>query len=361
MTEGDDLITGTDNADTLKGAGGNDTIKGAGGNDLLDGGSGDDVILGQDGIDTLLGGDGDDTLNLGPVETAFGNGAQVASANGGNGVDTLTLPISRAALEDTTDVVNPIFQYTIGDVNNQGATIADIEILQFTEGFAIENIEIRLGTAGADVLQAVLNLDSKIIAGRGNDTIKGAAQDDEILAVTSAGSDGDKTVFSYDGRDSVSTGDGADNVLLGAGNDSAFTGENNDTIFGEAGNDFIFADDGNDSLIGGSGGDQLLGSNGQDTLIGGTGVDTLAGGSGADLFIYAAGDGNDRINDFTAGAGAGDVIDLSGMGANFNTFQEVLAATSDSGSDAIISFGGGDTLRLVGVSRDDLVADDFAF
>ena len=42
----------------------------------------------------------------------------------------------------------------------------------------------------------------------------------------------------------------------------------------------------------------INGKAGHDTLYGGWGDDRLYGGAGADTFVYANGDGNDRIGDY---------------------------------------------------------------
>jgi large repetitive protein len=75
-------------------------------------------------------------------------------------------------------------------------------------------------------------------------------------------------------------------------------------------NNTIVGGDGLDTLLAGAGNDRLFGGDGADTLVGGLGNDVLYGGGGADLFVYDAGDGNDRILDFDAG----DQVDLTGVG-----------------------------------------------
>jgi Ca2+-binding RTX toxin-like protein len=47
--------------------------------------------------------------------------------------------------------------------------------------------------------------------------------------------------------------------------------------------------------------DRVDGGSGDDILVGGQGDDTLTGGMGEDIFIFATGDGDDRITDFTIG------------------------------------------------------------
>lgn len=118
---------------------------------------------------------------------------------------------------------------------------------------------------------------------------------------------------------------------------------------------------GDDYLSGLSSGDSLDGGSGDDTLIGGKNNDTLTGGAGNDKFIYTTGSDADRITDFAAGAGIGDVISLVDMGPSFDTFSEVMAAASQSGSNVVITFGTGSTITLLGVTLSSLNADDFLF
>ena len=74
------------------------------------------------------------------------------------------------------------------------------------------------------------------------------------------------------------------------------------------------------------------------------------------------GDDDDIFGDFTAGSGSEDVIELSGFGAAFDEFSEVLAAASNDGSgNTVIDFGGGDSITLLGVSVGELNASDFSF
>ena len=86
----------------------------------------------------------------------------------------------------------------------------------------------------------------------------------------------------------------------------------------------------------------------------------LAGGPGDDTFIFRDGDGNDTIDDFTAGPGTDDRIDLSALSAAAS-FADVQARALQDGPDALIDFGGGDSIRLVGINVGSLDQDDFVF
>ena len=110
---------------------------------------------------------------------------------------------------------------------------------------------------------------------------------------------------------------------------------------------------GDDILIGGAGDDILLGGTGDDTLIGGFGADTLDGGAGDDTFVIDEFD--TVIDDFAAGAGGGDRIDLSGLGVDF---EWLMAHASDVDGSAVLNLGD-HQLTLNGVSTSMLHHDDF--
>lgn len=88
----------------------------------------------------------------------------------------------------------------------------------------------------------------------------------------------------------------------------------------------------NDTLIGrfeanriegGAGNDTLFGLEGNDTLVGGRGNDNLTGGADADLFVFAANDGTDRINDFELGLDAIQIAGVTGLAQI--TFTNILS------------------------------------
>jgi len=82
-------------------------------------------------------------------------------------------------------------------------------------------------------------------------------------------------------------------------------------IIGMGSGDIIRGYGGNDILEGRGGIDSLYGGAGTDRIIGGIGNDTLSGGTGNDTFVFAAGDGQDRITDFASG----DIVQITGYSA----------------------------------------------
>ena len=83
--------------------------------------------------------------------------------------------------------------------------------------------------------------------------------------------------------------------------------------------------------------DLLIDGDGDDTLIGGKGKDTLTGGNGKDFFIYANGDGNDIITDYTSGE---DVISITGAAIS-------KVATVKNTDNLLLTVGKG-TISLLG-------------
>ncbi|MEX0951403.1 MAG: putative Ig domain-containing protein [Gammaproteobacteria bacterium] len=88
-SEGDDMLSGSNQHDTLIGFGGNDTINGGNGNDRLAGGTGDDALEGGNGRDILYGGTGNDHLSGSNSNDELFGGAGNDLLYGGNGNDLL--------------------------------------------------------------------------------------------------------------------------------------------------------------------------------------------------------------------------------------------------------------------------------
>ncbi|MCP3733423.1 Ig-like domain-containing protein [Sphingomonas sp. RP10(2022)] len=113
------------------------------------------------------------------------------------------------------------------------------------------------------------------------------------------------------------------------------------------------------NLTAASTGSTLVGGSLGDILHSGVGNDTLTGGAGNDHFLFTKGAGHDVITDFQGGAGAGDVIELKGMG--FGSFADVQASAFQAADGVHIDLHNGDSLVLSGVALTTLAADDFLF
>lgn len=122
-------------------------------------------------------------------------------------------------------------------------------------------------------------------------------------------------------------------------------------IYGLRHDNVILGSKGTDEINGLIGNDVMKGRGGDDFLGGGAGKDVLYGGSGEDQFDFEKGNGKDRIMDFDADGSDGkqDLIDT----------DLVYLSIKDVKGNAVINFGDGDTITLVGVKASEIDASDF--
>lgn len=224
--------------------GGRNLVQAGEGNDSATGQAGDDALIGDAGNDVLVGGGGNDIL--------IGSSMSTTPANG---------------LSDTT-MIDGDDTLAGGDGNDS-----------------------LYGGQGADSLAGDAG-DDRLEGGTEDDTLRGGDGIDKLF-----GDDGNDQLFGEAGNDSLRGGIGADLLDGGDGNDELYGDFGNDTLTGSIGNDTLYGIEGSDSLDGGAGDDLMKGGIQDDSLKGGIGNDTLEGGVGNDRFIYARGDGSDRVVD----------------------------------------------------------------
>lgn len=315
-------IDGTGNSD-------NNTIIGNSGNNTLTGGAGNDRLEGRAGTDTLIGGTGDDTYVL------------------TDALDSIT-----ENADEGTDTVESHKTYTLG---------SNLENLSLIGSGHIN----ATGNSGDNMINGGSGR-NRIDGGAGADTMAGGAGDDTFVVdnvsdtVTENSSEGTDTVES---SVSFTLSSNVENIRLTGSSDLNGTGNASDnfirgndgvnTLIGYAGDDTLFGFGGNDTLSGGAGADSLYGDAGSDNINGGSGNDALRGGAGRDTFVFTSGFGDDTIHDFTVGF---DSIDLSTLSAG--TFTDVLSNTADVSGDAVITLSG-NTITLTGVTKSQLLSDDF--
>lgn len=187
--------------------------------------------------------------------------------------------------------------------------------------------------------------------GAGDDCLLGDAGDDRLR-----GDGGNDMLLGGAGRDALIGGVGRDMLNGGGADDVLFGGAGNDRLVGQAGNDRLAGGGGRDWLAGGAGNDRLIAGGGNDTLSGGTGNDVLVGGGGADCFVFAEGDGEDRIVGYQQGQDR-LMIDGTLTGRDALRFADNHIRQTDAG--VVISFGDGDRIVLIGDDLDPLsVASD---
>ncbi len=304
-------------------------------NDFLQGNSLDNNLQGGSGNDTLIGGFGNDVLI---------GGAGADSINGGDGFD----------IASYENAAGPVRVALWNPASNSGEAAGDIINFQ---------VEVIAGSAFADNLQGNTS-DNNLRGGAGNDLVLGGFGDDTLIGGAGADDFG-----GGEGFDVVSYATSTAPIRIALWSPAFHTGDaagdniraDIEAVDGSLLNDTLEGSASANNLRGGGGADFVAGGGGDDTLWGQAGNDTLIGGAGNDLFIFDASGGADRIGDYTGGPGASDTINLTGFGAAFDTFVEVIAASIQAGVDTVIDFGAGNVLTLANVDMATLDFDDFTF
>ncbi|WP_322867140.1 Hint domain-containing protein [Aquicoccus sp. G2-2] len=245
--------------------------------------------------------------------------------------------------------------------------------------------------------------DDVIDAGSGNDTIDGGAGDDEVFLDAALQNDsiiggeadedggGDRINLSsiandvtvdFTGAEAGTISDGSavttfseiEQIQMGTGDDSVSGSAGAENILGNSGGDTVEGNGGDDTIDGGDDADLISGGAGNDSLMGGAGADTLSGGAGddqidlgladgdADLLQMGDGGGSDVVSAFEAPTDNGDgtfsgqdmldVSDLHDAGGDPVSVEDVAVSDTvgDGTGNAILSFPGGETITLLGVT-----------
>ena len=370
---GDDVITGTSVAgvsDVLRGGDGNDTFFGLAGDDFIVPGAGDDLrVVGGAGSDTFFP-QTDGGNDIFP-EFSLQDRLDGTLLDGLTAINASRLANGRTLLE--FEGANTTVQISGGVSPEQFVANANQLLVNFPDGLLVQ-------IAGADVVNVVDNgnveVEEEEEAGeQGDDVVdNGGGNNDAGVEANDFGVDapaapaavqqtvvngqGGLTVTGTDGDDPVAFGNTGDDIIAGFGGDDAIVGFNgNDFLDGGDGNDRVFGSQDDDIVLGGAGDDIIRGDNeaagnGDDVIIGGPGSDLLKGDGnnlvGADSFLFAAGDGDDIIQDFQASV---DTLDFTGFGGNAS------ASVTESGNNAVISVGDV-TVTLEGVDGSTLNANN---
>ncbi|MBE9212790.1 DUF4114 domain-containing protein [Plectonema cf. radiosum LEGE 06105] len=181
-------------------------------------------------------------------------------------------------------------------------------------------------------------------------TINGTPGNDQRITVGS-----NDELLGLEGNDILDAGDGKGNNTLrgGAGDDELFA-YSNDQLFGDAGDDDLYSDgEGNNTLDGGEGNDEIFpdrndtvdGGIGDDIIFAGRGGNTFTGGLGKDVFWIANVELPENPNTITDFNFAEDTIrvDLAGV-ENFNDLS-----ITQQGNDSIITALGTQLVTVSGV------------
>ena len=298
-------INGNTLANIINGGSDSDSIYGGTGNDSILGNAGNDKLYGEAGADTLAGGKGNDTLTGGA-----GNDVFIYKSGQGNDI------VTDYSTSDKVSITGGKYiRSTVG--NDVKFTVGTGSIL--LKGAKTKNIIVS-GTEDTKSTTSIVltNSDKSSFTAISNIKTINASNRSRAIKITGNAL-----------ANTIRGGSVVDTIYGAAGNDSILGNNGNDKLFGDNGNDTIYGGAGNDSIQGGAGADKLFGDAGADTLVGGKGNDTFTGGAGNDVFVYASGDGNDVITDYTAGQ---DKIKITGA---------KISKASVSGSDVILTVGSG--------------------
>ncbi|WP_413711654.1 DUF4214 domain-containing protein [Rhizobium sp. Rhizsp82] len=282
---------------------GNFVGKGNGLANTVTGSSGDDVLDGATGADTLIGGLGNDVYMV-------DNTGDVVTEAVGAGIDEIRTTLTTYAIATLTNVENLAYS---GSSSFNGTGNAGSNTITGGVGNDVLN-----GGAGTDVL----------IGGLGNDTYIVDVAGDIVTEGSSEGVDTVQTALT-----NYSLGSNVENLVFTGTGAFAGTGNNLDNL--------------------------IVGGAGANTLNGGTGNDILIGGAAADIFVYAANSGHDSIVNFVAAGTTHDFIRVDHT--IFADWASVLAASSQSGNDTVITADSNNTITLKNVAVSSLQAADFQF
>lgn len=270
---------------TNPGGGDQPPVAGVGGDDILTGTAANEVLIGGAGKDTLNGGAGNDRLL------------------GGVGDDTYVYTAGQDVLEE----------------------VGGIDTLRFANGITFNQVASGLGKSGNDLVLKVNGSTANQVTLK--DFFLGGDNLVETISFETGGQLTASQIFGAFGLP-VPTAPAAafDSVVQGtSGNDAALNGT--------AQRDLLQGFNGNDQLSGGAGNDRLEGGNGNDTLNGGAGNDTLVGGRGDDTYVFAAGGGQDVIDNIGGGF---DTLRFDGI-----AFNQVSNGLMKSGNYLVLKVSGG--------------------
>ena len=264
------------------------------------------------------------------------------------------LPGGRFVVTWTSEYVDDDHDGVAGRIFGYGAAGDDLGPMGPADALPRPGGDAPGGGGGGGGMGADLSGDDHLRGGGGRDVLAGGAGDDTLI-----GRGGDDRLLGGPGEDRLLGGGGGDVLIGGAGDDALRGGGGDDLLRGGGGADRLFGGGGADVLAGGggadllrgqAGADVLRGQGGADVLHGGAGRDVLAGGGGADRFVFARGDGVDRITDFRRL----DTLAIDGDLVGRDVPGTVLRLAGERGDDVVLRFGDGDVLVIEDASIADL-------
>ncbi|MBF0456259.1 MAG: hypothetical protein HQL72_15755, partial [Magnetococcales bacterium] len=330
------------------GTDGNDILSGGDEADIMTGGDGDDVMDGGDGVDTYLGGEGDDILGgvFGSEDyydyTYFEGRFLGNIYTGGTGNDTLY----GAKYADD-------YYFNLGDgqdlIVENGSSAQEFsrqDRLYFGAGISAsdlafnkvgDDLVLDVGTGGDSITVSNWFVGDNLYQYRIDqfEFTDGTSMDVEALdsvALNVIGTDGDDILSGGDEADIMTGGDGDDVMDGGDGVDTYLGGEGDDTLGGVVGSDDYY------------GWDYVEGRYLGNVYTGGTGDDTLYGAKYADDYYFNLGDGQDLIVENGSSAQEFSRQDRLYFGAGISASD---LAFNKVGDDLVLDVGtGGDSITV---------------
>lgn len=307
---------------------------------IITGSAGADVLFGGTGNDVLTGGAGSDTF---VVSKGYGSDT-VTDFQAGFGGDVLRLQNYGFAT----------FASFLAAATQVGSDT--VVALSSTETLTLQNVALSTLVASNVALDNPLpasgtawNWAGTVPAGG---TLATGATNDGMEAggtgVTLIGGAGDDTYYVYDHNTRVveQAGEGIDTIRVWNINGYSLVKAPNVE-------NLVLTDSVPSPATGNDLNNIIVGNAGDNMIDGGRGNDVLTGGAGRDTFVVRAGNGNDIVTDFQAGAG-GDILQLNNTG--FKTLADVTAAMKQVGTDLVLTIAGGETITLENTSLQNLTA-----
>ncbi|MEM8630697.1 MAG: hypothetical protein AAGF74_05630 [Pseudomonadota bacterium] len=326
------VIYGGTTPETLVGTSRDDILSGGAGNDDLSGGAGRDILRDGTGTDRLTGGDGQDVFQL-----AF-DGATDRIMDFDPSADSLDLSAFPLFHGPVQLVIKPTdwgakitYQGNTTEIYTASGTTLSAETLRALD---MTNLT-RLG--GTEASYGFKEVSADLEPARGGPSLE------TLRAVAEADLEEADAPFAPTGAASVVPE--TDPVA------PAFSQQQRSRDL-EADRPEVTSDQG---LLGTPADDFLLGGAGDDWLDGAGGDDRLRGGGGSDRFVFGDASGHDRVEDFFPGT---DRIDLSAS-LFLSAFSDLVM--SQDGADTHVLLSAEASVRLSGVSTNDLSAGDFLF
>jgi Ca2+-binding RTX toxin-like protein len=302
-------------------------------------------VIGTSGTDTVYGDGADNTfVSNGVAHVGNGPALGVDYFNGGAGSDTIDLSSLNYTGAVWVDLTYAGVQVWLANgITSAYGYNANTTIATLT---GVENV---VGTSGTDQFYGDGSNNTYFYTGK-------AAGTSEVI-------DGRGGTDSFDGSRSdtslwINLGYSAMEVWS-VGSTAQSTGANANTQVANLSSI--------ENATGSSYADTVIGDGTNNRLEGGLGNDVLAGAGGNDTFVFRfdglnqQGAGQDTINDFSAGAGLGDVIELNGFGAGLDTLAELLAVSTNTTQGVHIQLTATDAIDILGIVKAQLTADDFMF